>query len=210
MHTNWLYPQARLLLMAKAPIAHYCKTRLQPSLSAAQSAHLQTKFIEHAVATLQQTALAPVEIWCAPDCSHPVFQSISQCSNLTLHTQEGQNLGEKMQNSIGTPHQVTLLMGTDCPSINALHLRTLLDAVHSHYDVAIMPANDGGYVAIALRTKLSALFDNIPWGTSKVFAKTQQAAEQLQCKLFIGPTLSDVDTYQDYREMCKKMPNMAV
>lgn len=210
MHANWLYPQARILLMAKAPIKNYCKTRLQPSLNATQSSALQKKFIHHAIKTLQQDALAPIEIWCAPDCHHAFFQEIHQRYNVPLQAQQGQNLGEKMQHSIASQNKVTLLIGTDCPDIKTMHLRTLLDAVNSSYDVAIMPANDGGYVAIALKKNILALFDNIPWGTSQVFAKTQQAAEQLQCKIFIGPTLSDVDTYQDYIEMCKKMPNMTV
>lgn len=211
MKPNWQFPNARIVIFAKAPIAGYCKTRLQPDLSPMQSARLQEKFIYRTLETAAKANLAPIELWVSPDKNHPLFNKLEKNYSLKLYQQKGNDLGARMLHCLENQNdKATLLIGTDCPTLSELQLHDMLAAIHAEYDMAIAPALDGGYVAIATKTSQRLLFEHISWGTDKVFMETMTAAEALQFNTYTTSALKDIDNYQDYLEMCKKMPNLAV
>lgn len=209
---NYLFPKARIAILAKAPIPGTTKTRMQPELSPEQSAALQNKLIQQVCTTATQTALCPVELWCTPNTDHPVFRGMAQQHPIQLYIQEGRDLGERMYLcQQHKPNSPTLILGTDCPYLNKQHLTELLQAVIDEpNEAAIMPALDGGYVAIACKQATEALFKDIDWGTEHVFGQTRTIAEQKQLGIHVFNALSDIDNHKDYRELCKKMPNMKV
>lgn len=91
-----------------------------------------------------------------------------------------------------------IMMGCDCPELTAERLRQVENKLHApSIDVAIVPARDGGYVAIAMKKLHSFLFFGPEWSTANVFAKTQTIAAHHGLRMFVSDTLRDIDTGDD-------------
>ena len=65
------------------------------------------------------------------------------------------------------------MIGTDCPALTDVHLRGAANALREGTDVVVIPAEDGGYVLIGMRSVQPLLFADIPWGTKSVIAETR-------------------------------------
>src|SRR3972149_4705943 len=87
---------ARILLFAKTPVAGEVKTRLIPRLGAEGAADLYKQLLRRTLATLCHDELAPVELWCTPSMHHPLFKQHQHEFCLTLHEQQGADLGARM------------------------------------------------------------------------------------------------------------------
>ncbi|WP_428603392.1 TIGR04282 family arsenosugar biosynthesis glycosyltransferase [Sedimenticola sp.] len=175
------FPKSRILLFAKAPRAGQVKTRLVPSIGEEGAASIYRTLLERVI---EQAAgqLAPLEIWCAPDTQHAVFRQAATRPNVTLHRQVDGDLGQRMAFATrqALAHsEAILLIGGDCPVLDAGHLFTALTWLDGGADAVIGPAEDGGYVLLGLRRLHSTLFSDIPWGTSDVLAITRQRLDQL-------------------------------
>jgi rSAM/selenodomain-associated transferase 2/rSAM/selenodomain-associated transferase 1 len=88
------------------------------------------------------------------------------------------------------------IVGTDCPGITAETSRTALDLLEQ-FDLVIGPAHDGGYYLIGLRQTQPQLFSDIPWGTSRVLAKTLDIADKLNLRVVNLEPMHDVDRPED-------------
>jgi glycosyltransferase A (GT-A) superfamily protein (DUF2064 family) len=67
--------------------------------------------------------------------------------------------------------------------------------------VAVVPAEDGGYVLIGMRAAQPALFCDMHWSTSGVMAETRRRLEQLAMSWQEPFTLWDVDLPADLERM---------
>ena len=80
------------------------------------------------------------------------------------------------------------------------------------FQVVIAPAEDGGYVLIGFSGCVyPEVFENIYWGTDKVFEQTCEKFDQLGLKVCQLKALADIDTYDDYQkwQMSSVMNNQA-
>lgn len=210
------FPQGCIAILAKAPVAGLAKTRLIPALGAEKSAQLQQLFIEHSVNTCIRADIAPVHLWCAPDSSHPHFQSLARKYPLTLHNQGNGDLGEKMFGAISASLQhasFVIVIGTDCPELDIETLQQSANMLVSNSDtdssdakenghdnqVVLAPATDGGYVLIGLNRVERKLFTDIPWSTDQVMHATRQQLHQLQWHWEELRTFSDIDVPEDLK-----------
>lgn len=92
----------------------------------------------------------------------------------------------------------TLLVGTDCPCMTPEHLVAAANALVGGHDAVFLPAEDGGYGLIGLRSPAhSLLFAGVPWGTSGVMEETRQRLEAIQYSWAEPATLWDIDTPGD-------------
>ncbi len=157
-----------------------------------------------------RTALAadigPVELWCAPDSSHPSLAAFER-HGVTLHDQGPGNLGQRMQRAI--EHALangdsSVLMGSDCPALTAADLRLAAHAIQQDPDVAIVPAEDGGYVLIAARMCSPGLFDGIAWGGNQVMEQTRDRLRTLGWSWEELAQRWDVDRPQDYDRLLRE------
>ena len=194
--------QARVAVFAKAPVAGAVKTRLVPMLGETGAAALHAGLVRHALATARHAAAA-VELWCAPDESHPFFARCAQEFGAELHRQQGDDLGARMSHAFERAFAARsrlVLIGSDCPALTAAHLAQAVTALEDH-DAAIAPAEDGGYVLVALAKPIPALFAGIEWGSAAVMGQTRAriAAERVRCKELA--TLWDVDRPADYERL---------
>jgi rSAM/selenodomain-associated transferase 1 len=188
-------------VLAKAPIAGFAKTRLIPVLGARGAAVLQERLVERAVETACAAAIGPVTLWTTPDESHPVFQSIGAHLGITLARQADGDLGARMLAAITAANTCVLLIGSDCPALTLDHLRAAADVLRDRAPAVVIPAEDGGYALIGLRTPEPALFSDMPWSTPLVMNETRRRLRTLGLTWREPVTLWDVDLPRDLERM---------
>lgn len=194
------FPHSRIALFAKAPEAGKVKTRLLPAVSAVEAADLYAGMLKHTVEKLVQAGVAAVDCWCAPDQSHPLFQSLAEEHGITLRQQQGADLGQRMMWAT----EVTLaeaeslvLIGGDCPVLTPCHLEQALERLSAGDDAVVAPAEDGGYVMLGLKRCHPALFTQMPWGSDRVLGLTRQRLQALGWQWSETEMLWDLDRPED-------------
>ncbi len=197
------FPDARLIVFAKAPVAGQAKTRLAPALGEVGAAALHKRLVMHTLTTVTRAALCPVQLWCAPDTTHPFFAACQHSFPLTLHAQQGHDLGERMAHAIESNLKQgfnSAIIGTDCPALSAADFTQAFTLLQGGHHVVLAPAMDGGYVLIGLTRFSPVLFSGIRWGSDEVLAATRERVAQLQWPLAELKTFQDIDREEDLAE----------
>jgi rSAM/selenodomain-associated transferase 1 len=184
-------------VLAKAPIAGFAKTRLIPALGEAGAATLQARLTERAVATAIAAGTGPVTLWAAPDARHPAFAELGARFGASLACQAEGDLGARMLAALAAANGPALVIGTDCPVLTAEHLRAAADVLRNGTDVAVIPAEDGGYTLIGTRAPHPALFADMRWSSAGVMDETRRRLTQLGLTWREPATLWDVDVPED-------------
>ena len=68
-------------------------------------------------------------------------------------------------------------------------------------DLALGPAEDGGYYLIGLRAPCRALFRDVPWSTDDVTRVTLERAREAGLRVRVLPRWFDVDSEPDLRRL---------
>lgn len=194
------FPDAVILVFAKAPLAGEVKTRLIPVLGAATAAALHAHLVRHTLVTVCRAGICPVQLWCSPDTTHAFFAECQREFGVTLHTQQGSNLGARMAHAFDVALQEypqAVIIGSDCPLLTAQDITTTLAALCSDCNAVLGPAQDGGYVLLGLKQAPPSLFEAIPWGTANVLALTRERLQQLQWRVTELAAHWDVDRPED-------------
>jgi rSAM/selenodomain-associated transferase 1 len=191
-------------ILAKAPIPGLAKTRLIPAIGAHAAALLQGRLTAHAVTTALAADIGPVTLWCTPDPDHAAFAELAARHKIALKHQPEGDLGVRMLAAIDGP---TLVIGTDCPVLTAGHLHASAHALRDA-DVVLIPAEDGGYVLIGMRTAQPELFANMTWSTPSVLEETRTRISRLGLLCVELPTLWDVDTQADLARLNREFPEL--
>ena len=189
----------RIAVFARAPVAGDVKTRLAPALGAERVARLHASLVEHALTTAAATNPALLELWCTPDATHPFFPRCAARFGCVLRVQDGADLGARMANAFaaGAP---LVLIGSDCPALAASHLREAWHALRSH-DAVFAPAEDGGYVLVALARPQPALFASMRWSDPGVMRETRARMASARLRCLELETLWDVDRPEDFARL---------
>ncbi|GEN23396.1 hypothetical protein HCU01_13450 [Halomonas cupida] len=186
-----------LAILAKAPVAGQAKTRLIPTLGAEGAARLQAELIRHTLSTaLQATHSSAVTLWTALDHQHPLFLELSAQFAIALKPQPQGKLGIRMYHALHAMGQAGLLIGTDCPMLDA-ELLIACQRCLTESDTVFLPAEDGGYGLVGVRRPSRQLFTGIDWGTADVMAQTRQRLEEMQWSSVYPATIWDVDRPDD-------------
>lgn len=197
-------PDPAILVFAKAPVPGAAKTRLIPLLGADAAAALQERLLGRALATARSAAPARLELWCAPDATHPALIAAAQACQATLHVQQGTDLGARMAQAFAEVLQrapQAVCIGTDCPALTAQHLRDAAAALQSGHDAVFVPAEDGGYILIGLARNEPRLFTGIDWGGAQVMAQTRERLRSCGLRWHELETLWDVDRPEDWQRL---------
>jgi rSAM/selenodomain-associated transferase 2/rSAM/selenodomain-associated transferase 1 len=195
-------PVPTLQIFAREPLPGAVKTRLAQAIGARRATQVYAQLAERTLALAAtaraQAIVGHVELWCAGDGATPVCAQWAQQFGFALHAQQGEDLGDRMRNALESAlarGERAILIGTDCPLLDTSALAQATAALADH-DAVLIPAEDGGYVAIGLARPVAA-FDGIAWGTPEVAAmtRTRLAAANIRwCEL---PALWDVDNASD-------------
>jgi rSAM/selenodomain-associated transferase 1 len=121
------------------------------------------------------------------------------CCGVDLRSQSGADLGARMAAAFTAHAGPLLLIGTDCPALQAAHLAAAASALldDRDNDAVFIPVEDGGYVLVGLRRPQARLFEAIDWGSERVMAQTRQRMSELGLRWAELPTLWDVDRPAD-------------
>jgi uncharacterized protein len=155
------------------------------------------------VATACAARIGPITLWAAPDESHPLFRAIAARLGIALARQGGGDLGARMLAAIAAAATSTLVIGTDCPALTSGHLRAAADILRRGTDAAIIPAEDGGYALIGLRSPAQALFSDMHWSAPTVMDETRRRLKQLGLTWREPVTLWDLDVPEDLERLRK-------
>lgn len=201
---------ALTIVFAKAPRAGEVKTRLIPLLGAEGAAALHRQLVHRTLVTATDAGTGPVELHAAPDVNDAFLLECSRHFDVALVPQHGDDLGKRMSNAFDdglTRHDRVIIIGTDCPVLNAQHLRDAQAALNSGNDAVLIPAEDGGYALIGLTRCDNRLFENMTWGGNNVLAVTRERLKALQWRWHELETLWDIDRPEDYRRWSELVIN---
>ena len=190
-----------IAIMAKAPKAGYCKTRLIPHIGSQRAARLQQQLLEKTVQTALDAQLGPVTVFAAPTSAHWTFKQQRMTQRLRIQTQLGSNLGERMNKAMRDglkTHQKVIILGTDCPALRPADLSAAMEGLNQ-FEHVFQPASDGGYVLVASRVHRPDIFRYINWGSSSVMSSTRRRLQQTGASHKELPTLWDLDEISDLR-----------
>jgi uncharacterized protein len=191
----------RLIIFTRYPEPGKTKTRLIPVLGSVGAANLQRQMTEHTILQVKQLQKAidiSVEIWFSDGDLQLMQKWLG--SDLVYQPQGEGDLGLRMARSLLQAFQSgaekAIIIGTDCPGLNAEILATAFDKLRT-FDLVLGPALDGGYYLIGLRQLIPELFANIEWGTANVFQKTVEIAQKVNLSYVNLVSLADVDRPED-------------
>lgn len=195
-----LYPEAVVIIFAKAPVPGQVKTRLMPALTAEEAAQFHCELTKKTLQTATRKPLCDVQLWCSPSIDHFFFRQMAQEYSVELCSQNGNDLGEKMHHAFSyalNRYHSAVLIGSDCPSLTTAYLEQAIVCLTQGKQCVIAPAEDGGYVLIGLTKPQPSLFANMPWGSHEVLSLTRNRLLSLTIPYRELEMLWDVDTIGD-------------
>ncbi|MDO9317081.1 MAG: TIGR04282 family arsenosugar biosynthesis glycosyltransferase [Gammaproteobacteria bacterium] len=233
-----------LAVFAREPRLGEVKTRLQPLLGAERALELHEALICYVFGNLQGARLCAAEFWVAasPSSSNQYSRELflSLCNEKDIYIQEGADLGARMRHAVehawsrAARVESVILVGADCPSVDAEYLRQALALLEGGESVVIGPADDGGYVLVALRkgprnaALCDALFgavpsgagllgglpaevpDELPWGTERVLDVTRDRLRRAELTWVELAPRWDVDRPEDLPRLATLRPPFPV
>lgn len=182
-------------LMARAPEPGRAKTRLIPRLGATGAARLHAALTRRALGEIARSGLSAA-LWCDPDVDHPFFAECADEFGVKLRAQSRDDLGARMLGIFRQADGPLLLMGSDCPTIDAALLRSCAEAL-ARVQAVFLPTLDGGYGLVGLARPFPEIFDDMPWGTDAVMAITRRRLQRLGVVWEEPAEIWDVDTPDD-------------
>lgn len=191
---------AAVLVFTRSPEPGRVKTRLIPALGERGAMQLHQRLLLHTLETVSQPGHHDILCFVTPDTGNAFLLECADRFALKIHLQWGNGLGERMSHAIEFAMQhyrYVIVVGSDCPELNAADFQQVLHALRNGSDVVLIPAYDGGYVLIAMEKHFPELFTGVDWGTDKVLSQTLQKAAGLNLNAYVLSEKHDIDTEDD-------------
>lgn len=195
----------RLVVLAKAPIYGFVKTRLATALGPDAALAIYRRlaarvFIEVAAAA---DAGVEAEVRVTPDASAADARTWVP-PRIRVRTQGPGDLGDRMRRAFDDAFAEgatrVVLIGTDCPGFTRRHAAGAFVSL-AHADLVLGPATDGGYWLVGARNRTPEVFDGVPWSTPGVLPATRERAQAAGLRVFELETLDDIDTPEDLERL---------
>lgn len=190
----------RLVVMAKHPVPGRVKTRLGSAIGADAACSLYRAFIGDLANRLASTGW-PVTwaVW------PPGAPFESEVPGARCIDQEGATLGERMARAtarlLATPGPPVIVIGVDAPHVSLAAIAQAGRVLAAGADVALGPADDGGYWLVGLTAPQPGLFEGIAWSTPMVLEETLDRAQTLGLRVARVPPTFDVDEPADVERL---------
>ena len=193
----------RVLVLARAPIAGRCKTRLIPACGARGAARVHRQLMRRCL-RVAGVSMRPVHLLGAPDAGHAIFAELRRRHGCRMGRQPAGDLGRRMLGALNQALRegaaAAVLVGSDCAALTAAHLDAAFAALRAGHDGVLQPAEDGGYVLIGLRRAAPAhLLRGVDWSSGHELRQTRALLQRAGFKLQVMETLWDVDHPRDLR-----------
>jgi len=193
------YSNGRIAVFAKAPLLGQVKTRLAATIGDAKALELYQQLLDYIVDTLSVARLCSVDLWVTLEPNHSQWQYYKKSYALSICSQPDGNLGNRLTyvaEKTLADNDFVLLVGADCPFIDGAYVEKAIDAL-ADAAVVVGPAMDGGYVLLGMSEYSPVLFENIDWGTDRVYAQTIERLNSLGWSYRVLDALSDIDREED-------------
>jgi rSAM/selenodomain-associated transferase 1 len=189
-------------VFVKAPAPGRVKTRLAAEIGVHHAAEIYRHLGRRVVAACAGSGHDTV-VWFAPAEARSAVRAWLQGLGVAaLQAQVAGALGVRLaaafQRHFDDGARRVIVIGSDCPGVDAALVSRALAALNKH-DLVLGPAHDGGYYLIGLRAPVRPLFRGIAWSTQAVLGQTVARARQLELSTLLLPRLRDVDTASDAR-----------
>lgn len=189
------------IVMVKSPRVGTVKTRLAPPLSEASAATLAACFAKDVVENVRQV-VDKVLVSYAPRDGRDELEILLNSDTLLWHEQRGADLGERLRGAmdyaVSFGYGPVIAVGTDSPTLPLSHIKTAVHALSADKaDIALGPAEDGGYYLIGLRQFAPGLFQEVAWSTAETYQQTVRNVLRLRLRLLELPRWYDIDTFPD-------------
>ncbi len=207
------YPDACIVIMARAPEYGQVKTRLAAGMGKDAALAAYQQLLETTLHTATGSHLAPVELHLDGDMTHPLVQELAAHTGVKLVAQQGDDLGQRMYLALDRAlrnFNSALVIGSDCPVMDTTYLENALQTLASGSDVVIGPSEDGGYVLIGGNRADERIFRDISWGSDSVMQQTRATLGRAGIRYAELDTLWDVDHPEDYKrwqDVCRIAAN---
>ena len=199
-----------LILFARDPVVGQVKTRLNPFLDPQTIYDLYLCFLADSIDTLCLVESADRFVGIKPSNLSGYFDRLDPSCAISVFVQEGQDLGERMQNAFASRfaegYGKVVIIGADSPSLPTKYIH---QAFASNRDVVLGPSVDGGYYLIGMCGNVVDLFEGVAWGGNTVLEQTRGRLERSGASLELLPTWYDVDRPEDLKFLKTHLELMA-
>ena len=197
-----------IVVMVKAPIAGFAKTRLTPPLSKHDAASLALCFVQDVIKSALSVTSNVIVAFTPDDGRLPL--EVSLPSRLLWVKQQGEDLGERLSSVIAYAGNVgfspIIVLGADSPTLPSSFVVTACNALaNDQTDIVLGPTTDGGYYLLGLRKVVPNLFHNVAWSTDRTFEQTVRNINELKLRLLKLPDWYDVDTFAELDRLCREL-----
>jgi uncharacterized protein len=198
---NLLLPPV-IQVFAKAPRPGRVKTRLLSRLTPMEASELHWALVADTLDSVSQlSGAAAVEIY--TDLPTDAWAGWQVPSKL----QRAGDLGARMRHSMGAAladgRPKALVVGADTPALPPAAVANLLAL---DVDVALGPAEDGGFYAICCRRIHPAMFRGVVWSTRETWGQAARAAAACGFTVAVGQPWRDLDTPADLDRLIQQGP----
>lgn len=187
-------------VMARAPVAGRCKTRLAKTLGAEGAARLYEAMLADRLAAVDALPIARRVLVAAPedDGVHVLGQLAPV--GWAMVEQRGEDLGARLGNAfhdlVGNGGLVCLV-DSDSPTVSFANLWADLAKPRGPKAVVAGPCEDGGYYLIGMTSLELGILQDIPWSTRGVMPRTRERCAELGLHLEELAEAYDVDEPAD-------------
>lgn len=191
---------AAIGIMCKAPQPGRTKTRLASTIGVDAAARLSACFLRDVAAAIEAV---PADVGrrgygvYAPAGTEAMLRPLLPPSfGLLLQTDRefGNVLHGAMHDLLAAGHDCVLLVNGDSPTLPPAVIAQAIAALRRPGDRMVLgPASDGGYYLIGMAHPHRAPFNDIPWGTNTVAARTLERAAKAGLQVECLPEWYDVD-----------------
>ncbi len=197
-----------IAVMAKAPQAGRCKTRLSPPLLPEHAALLSAAFLRDVTENIARAARVTQIYGCiayAPAGLEHLFEGhLAEGTGLVLADGSmempenvegfGRCLLHAVQSLLARGHGAACVLNADSPTLPTRILAQAATILAQPGDRAVLgPAEDGGYYLLGVKQAHAHLFADIAWSTAHVAEQTLLRARQIGLEVVSLPRWYDVD-----------------
>lgn len=209
-------PRFCLLLVAKAPVPGFAKTRLSPPATPEQAAEIAAAALLDTLDAATGIENAAVVVAMTGDLGAATRggEIGEALRRTTVIAQRGWDFGARLANAHADAAALhtgasVLQIGMDTPQVTAGLLAAAIEPVLSgRRDSVLGPAEDGGWWALGLAEPRHAqALAGVPMSREDTGERTLRALKAAGLEPGTLPTLSDVDTLADARRVAAEAPH---
>jgi hypothetical protein len=184
-----------ICIFAKPPVPGEVKTRLAAALGAEAAASLARAFLEDTIESVRSLT------WALP----ALASTVPVRADVPVLLQGEGDLGERIERVLRAAlrrAKVAIAIGADAPALPS-HLLESARSALEEADVAIGPAEDGGFYLLALRSCPEGLLRDLPWSSVDTLHATVERLRVLGLRTRVLEPWFDVDRVEDLERLSK-------